>query len=207
MELTMSQESQPPLPALAYETPGSSFSREDVGVLALKIAGIYCLLQTPPFFSYLFMYSFGPGRNTLGYVGIGLTGLGGYGGAGILLLSMARRWGPRLLSGSPQAYSDLPVKAQALQEVAFSVLGLFAMVQALPQLIAPLAELFMRGRFAYGDYGYRFGPAIVELLLGIALFLGGKGAARIWHKLRTGGIHHANTNDAPSASPPPLPPQ
>jgi len=86
---------------------------------------------------------------------------------GIVLVLIRVRLAERLFPADPG-----PLPAQDTQAVALSVLGCYFVV-------ASLSRLAGRGRIDWS--------ALTQLVLGVGLFLGARGVARLWAAVRTAG--------------------
>ena len=88
---------------------------------------------------------------------------------GIALLVWRERLAERLFAGDTG-----PLAARDAQAVALSVLGCYFAIAAFPRLVR-----FGAGRIEWA--------AVTQLVLGVALFLGGRGLARLWTAARSAG--------------------
>ena len=105
---------------------------------------------------------------------------------GVVLWTGSERLGRRLVSYPHVDPTGAPGDASELQAMAFSVAGVVFIVLGLPRLIfvlhawiAPADSRVIRPL----DGAQLIEPG-VRVLAGVALFLGGKGLARLWRKLR-----------------------
>ena len=73
-----------------------------------------------------------------------------------------------------------PIAARDTQAVALSVLGCYFAIGAIPRLVGA----FRLERIEW--------PALTELVLGIALFFGARGLARLWTAARTAGSYSSD---------------
>ena len=65
---------EPTQPALPYETPRSQWNATTIGAIALKILGVYCLIQTLQLVPYLMSFP-GPGMSSMQTLAV-LVGFG-----------------------------------------------------------------------------------------------------------------------------------
>jgi hypothetical protein len=155
-------------------------TRGDVAILAVRFVGIYILLQGLPYLSPAMGYAFFPH----GEYGIKATILlVAFFGGGVFILLLAPRIAGWLL---PRREISGPDTAQTnaladLQPVAFSVVGLFLCIWAVPSLLFRLV--------ANEELANRFAGTMAlwtQLGLGAWLFLGGKSLSRFWQRLQSG---------------------
>jgi hypothetical protein len=122
-----------------------------------------------------------------------------YIGMGVLLIRFAPRLSVWLFGRSAVAgVMGGPVTTSAgqyLQAIAFSVVGVLLVVQAAPGLVSLvwMAMTDMGRPFGSNAYAAMVQP-VVQILLGVALFLQSRGLALLWHKIRNGGIAPAATS-------------
>jgi hypothetical protein len=164
-----------------------------MGAIALKILGVYCLIQSLQVAQYPLLYMWqGPVRaSTLLPMLTTFAALGLYLGLAVALILFAgpiARWMFRD-EQTHAAATDMPV-GPYLQAVAFSILGVWLLVEGIVGLVLQITYLLNnRGTF----FSWLIAQPCAEAALGIFLILGGPGVARLWHKLRTAGTIH---NDA-----------
>jgi hypothetical protein len=91
---------------------------------------------------------------------------------GIVLVLIRVRLAERLFPADPG-----PLAAQDMQAVALSVLGCYFVVSSISRLLG-------RGRIDWS--------AVTQLVLGVGLFLGARGVARLWAAVRTAGSSSSN---------------
>lgn len=170
-------------------------SRNDIANLAFKITGLYCLIQGIPFVRWALdarawastVWDYESWIVTLAMVvPLGLTmALGFY------LLKQSRRLSEKMFP-SP-APDPVPTDAGSVQAMAFSVVGLFAVVSALPNLVGALLGIWLR----WGDVQAKLGfydeaafviPWLLQLALGVTLFVGAQRLAWFWRRLRLTGL-------------------
>ncbi|OIJ15560.1 hypothetical protein BKP35_00770 [Anaerobacillus arseniciselenatis] len=98
-----------------------------------------------------------------------------------------------LLPDQESDQSDMQISATEIQSIAFSAIGLFLIVNTLPQLFSMIPEYIQIKDVANHlidprlKYGFWFGviEKIVQLVLGIALFLGSRGLVGLVRKIRS----------------------
>ena len=95
---------------------------------------------------------------------------------GIVLVLIRVRLAERLFPADPG-----PLAAKDTQAVALSVLGCYFVVASISRLVG-------RGRIDWS--------AVTQLVLGVGLFLGARGVARLWAAARTAGSSSSNERAA-----------
>lgn len=99
----------------------------------------------------------------------------------------------KMLPGPEVSTEGSALNASDLQIVAFSVVGLILIVQALPQISSMVmeykyrTEMAGRGQFPAGGIDRQLVFGGVKLLLGIGLLFGARGLAGILRTIRTAG--------------------
>jgi len=188
-------ESTPPSPiapeasTLDYysPSPASGVTRHELAALALRLMGVYVWIHLLELSTVLLSptkYWTTPGSAvTLGVLVLA------YGGGGFILFRFAGAWARYLLPGPRETGVHIRVSGFDLQAIAFSVAGVWLAAGAVPTLCLGLIYYFFKS--PTGWLGARWPGlwgTIVQLVLGIALFLGSRGLSIFWHKLRTGGV-------------------
>ena len=99
----------------------------------------------------------------------------------------------KMLPGAEVSTGESVLTASDLQVVAFSVVGLIAIVQALPQISSLVMEYKFRtevsegGQFPGGGFDRQVVFGSVKLLVGLGLLFGARGLAGILHSVRSAG--------------------
>ena len=120
---------------------------------------------------------------------------------GILLLARSSKLAGWVFDAGDPALAQ-PTDPHELQAIAFSVLGVFVVAMAVPSLGAVLMNASVR------DLPEHLRPRVWTPLIklglqsgiGLGLFFGARPLARFWHKMRTGGIVHADHGAREAAS-------
>jgi hypothetical protein len=163
----------------------SGITRGDIATLAVRVFGIYLLLQALPLVLYLFSAMYRVSGSWLSRAGQVVYFYAAYGvaiaGAGAFLVVKAPRVAAWLLPRST-ANPDLPPAPGAwhgLQSVAVSIVGLYLAASAFPDLAASFA------RYASADRDML--PALiksgVEFIAGLILFFRAKRISAYWQRL------------------------
>ena len=172
---------------LSYESHSTPLSGLALGTIALQLVGVYCFVQALPVVPLLALF-FGTGGTLTSwdmliplippaiYILLGL----GF----IRLAPQISAWLFRNMAGVMSG----PVSAETgryLQAIAFSVVGVFVMIDATPKLVRLLGLGLI-------DMGSGFRPRaemlepVAQFVLGLVLFLQARGLALLWHRLRAG---------------------
>lgn len=189
-----------PSTALSYadsSTPdpdGGGVTRRDVATLAVKVVGVYMILQAFPALVSIGQLGFsglsGVSTSLWAYY---LGMLGFYVGLGVLLLVCGQRIASRVLPKPTASASVAPApwSPAELQAVAFSVLGVtLIVVWGLPGLVFDCWRNFFRNSpdappgqvMDVMPYLVRH---VLELSLGLWLFYGSKRLSLYWQRLRS----------------------
>lgn len=112
--------------------------------------------------------------------------------SGLLLIFCSRRIGRVIVPDQETVPADAPLSYSDIQAIAFSVAGLAIACVALPRLGRILVNAgllrgssghFTGGRARIRSLAQAAGP-VVQLVIGVALFFGGRGLAKVWQKLQ-----------------------
>lgn len=177
---------------LSYEPTGESVravpSRLDVAVIALRLIGIYILVQAALLGAMLI-----PGivsafsiSTVLKELILPLVLIAGVAGVGGCLLVFSEWIGRRILprdGGGPAAGA---LDSSTWQAIAFAVLGVYLIVESMPRIVANTVY------YGFGEseiMGAQRLSDLVQIAVGVVLFFQARGLAGLWHKLRTGGTH------------------
>jgi hypothetical protein len=134
------------------------------------VTGIYIAVSRIPEFAIhaAFFYQFGSGGDVAGgetlLTGAALTATIVTAGIGVALILLRDRLARRLFPTD-----TAPLEVRGLQTAAFSVIGVYFAVQGISRL--PWS----------GQVGW---SAIVQVVLGVALFLGARGLSRLWLQIQ-----------------------
>ncbi|CAA9371709.1 MAG: hypothetical protein AVDCRST_MAG64-174 [uncultured Phycisphaerae bacterium] len=165
-----------------------------VGVVAVKIVGLYCFVQALPFL-YLIPMNLFLLFSRQGYsasdLALNLLHPTLYLAAGVLLVRWASWVATRVLGFEQPSEDDARPAApgRRLQTIAFSVLGLWLVLGGLVELV----RLFVQARYLPGpddviqsalEEPSELFAAFVRVGLGIWLFFGSKRLASFWRRFR-----------------------
>jgi hypothetical protein len=179
-------DTEPPLAqeALSYESLGAS-NAVTLGGIAVKLLGVYCIVLALPFLSLLANLLNQGSRMTASWFVIGTSPYVIYTALGIALMRAGDWVAMRVFARGPILTPMRGPEGEYWQAMAFSIVGVLAVLHALPSLfsLGYYAIQFPTRSLLRGDV---FVPAM-QAVLGIILFLGGKGLARFWHRVRTAG--------------------
>ena len=178
---------EPSQAPLAYESRQSQWNAVTIGAVALKLMGVYCLIQAAPMVQlFFYLPTFAPrGFSSLDLVR-GFLFYGVQLALAVALIFFTDPLARRLFRGelAQAATIEAPV-GPYLQAVAFSILGVWISVDALAKIVHIVMEFNWR-------WAPRESSNLVEPILkaagGIFLILRGPGLALLWHKIRTAGV-------------------
>jgi hypothetical protein len=179
----MTQTNEPAAVPLSYAGHElNQIDRLDLAIVALRLMAIYLLIRGLEYIPLLSIFLM-TGASPQAYEAVFLLMPGGiYIASGTLLMIFAPLGG-RLLLPRARSTQNRPTGSD-LQAIAFSVVGVVLVTRA----VGGITLIYVGGQGArqiYGTEGWfaYLGPAI-QLAIGIALFLGGRGLSRFWQKLR-----------------------
>ena len=176
-------------------------TKREVASLALKLSGIYAfIVSASSFRTMMFMIASigdrpaqGP-NSTLLAAGYGiplllLLFLGFY------LISASERLSRHIFPQDSATEKTSPFSSEAMQTIAFSVVGLLLLTKAIPGLCRVILQIFdiyhqnLLLGYVKGKLVQDLVVRVLQLALGLYLFLGSKGLSGFWHKMqRTRGM-------------------
>ena len=177
--------SSAPQQPLGYESAQGSVAIS-IGSIAVKLLGVYCIVLALPVVSYaarIFQQvgTRGPG---MGWIVLLYSPYLIYAGAGAVLIRAGDWIAARLFGGGSMLTPLRGPAGEYWQAMAFSIAGVMTLLHALPSAAMNLYYLAQSARNPRGD---DLVLVLAEIITGLVLFLGSKGLARFWHKLRTAG--------------------
>jgi hypothetical protein len=181
--------------SLGYEVPRQAAvqaetlapSRFDLAVLGLRLMGIWLLLQSALWFQSLAQYWEETDYEVRALLMTSVPFLT-YLLAGLWFTFFPDALARRLLPRRPAVGEPAGMAGADLQSLAFSAIGLWLIVAALPDLIS---LMYLAAQEDIPPGGALVEP-LVKLLAGLVLFLQGRGLSALWHRLRAGpaGTNH-----------------
>lgn len=179
-------------------------SKQEIGSLAMKMAGIYAIIQMVTLAStsawFLRSNLLSSHERILSLCSYWFT---------LLLLGVLGffliRWSAILSKGIFSEESEMSQISSPtyhdVQSLAFSLIGVFLIVTTLPRILTYILSLVwdlvslgfdVRG-VRYWHYQWpECAGTVIKMLIGIWLFLGGRGLSNLWSKMRTGGLPTAD---------------
>jgi hypothetical protein len=172
---------------LSYETTETKLSGVGIGTIALQVVGVWfiamALATLPLMLTYIRVTPAFTGGQLLLIAAEALVNCA----MGCGLIWLAPWISFRLFRDNHAGLMVGPVTSsfgQSIQAIAFSVLGLYLIAAALPQLVVD-------GLFWFRTPGSTLSPMdltrpFVAFFIGLVLFLQSKALSRLWHRLRDG---------------------
>ncbi|MBI5237909.1 MAG: hypothetical protein HY887_05750 [Deltaproteobacteria bacterium] len=166
----------------------------ELASLSLKITGIYSIISAIPLLQSLSqVFSFQDSKLNTNLVIIGpMASFGILLLIGIYLIAFSKDLAKKMVSEDEAKDLLADLSPKTIQSIAFSIVGLLMIVFALPnlvQLAAHLHELKKAGDEMYPKsirieaWAFSIGMAF-QFILGILIFLGGRGLSSIWFFLQ-----------------------
>ncbi len=189
-----------------WQNGGIVMTKKEIVSLSLKLAGIYCLIMSISYLSFVIMSARSALRKDFLYMLISITPF-------VLLLLSITPFVLLLLFGVYLIFSSkLPSKMassiiqeekttsftfQDIQVLAFSIIGVWLISSAIPtfiQAILHITVLYLSSQQSVPVYSIsQIVASVLKLALGIYLFSGSKGLAKLWQKLQsTRGMKPSN---------------
>jgi hypothetical protein len=161
-------------------------TRIDIASLAFKLAGIYALFQAlgqVQYLGFLFPSPLG-GTNQTVIISVTAASLGSLIASGCVLIAASHSLASWMFP--EELGRETPrIRVLAVQGAAFSVIGVFFAAGALPSLVGTGVQWLQPG----GGLPWAMTlQSIIAIVVGVGLFFGGHGLARLWSKLRYAGL-------------------
>lgn len=188
----MNQDTEP-LVVAYHQDSKDSLTKYDLGVLSVRLTGLYLLTQALTHAAYI------PGA--LGYTGArgqqwailamysGPAVVDALGGTFLLTCTnwIVRRAFPEFSAGA-----SVSASGRDLQAIAFSVVGVWLVASAVPDVAQFVAMCWSIGIPATASKRLDLIPVVAKILVqiaaGVYLFARAKGLSALWHRLRYAGI-------------------
>jgi hypothetical protein len=180
-------------------------TKKEIISLSLKLAGIYCLIMAISHFGYTIPSIFSSlMRKGFWAMIISITSL-----LSLLLyltpfallilfgfyLIFSNKLPSKMASSMIQEEKQTPCTFQDIQVLAFSIIGVWLLVSVIPNFIQLIVQIIIvmqhstsqSSSFVFPGSYYisRILASVLKLALGIYLFSGGKGLAKLWQKCQS----------------------
>ncbi|MBN1509441.1 MAG: hypothetical protein JW955_21520 [Sedimentisphaerales bacterium] len=132
------------------------------------------------------------------------------GGAGAVLIVFSRNLAPLLVGEDKPLGMSSAVTGRDVQAIGFSIVAVLVFFRAIPQISQAIWTFYYAAshrltgsaadQVVQGVWRYAV-PGVIQLVLGVVLFLQARGLADLWHRIHAGG--HAGVEGADAGSVPP----
>ncbi len=175
----------------------NKMTQKQIASLSLKLLGIYSIIEALPLLrelSQVFAWrgskiemESGPLHTDLLLMGI-MISIGLLLLIGLCLIIFSKALAVKMVTEKETKDSAAELTAKNIQSIAFSIVGLVMIVIAIPYLVQLAANLqalksagvdSVKQNIEIGTWAYSIGIA-VQFIIGILLFLGGRGLSSIW---------------------------
>ena len=171
-------------------------TKKEIVSLSLKLAGIYCLILSISYFGFAIMSAVSSWRQGFLYMLISIT-------PSVLLLLFgaylifSNKLPSIMASSMTQEEKTTSFTFQDIQVLAFSIIGVWLLSIAIPtfiQAILQITVLYSGSQRSVPVYSIsQIVASVLKLALGIYLFSGSKGLAKLWQKFQsTRGMKPSN---------------
>ncbi len=171
-------------------------TKKEIVSLSLKLAGIYCLILSISYFGFAIMNAVSAWRQGFLYMLISIT-------PSVLLLLFgaylifSNKLPSKIASSMIQEEKTTSFTFQDIQVLAFSIIGVWLLSIAIPtfiQAILQITVLYSGSQRSVPVYSIsQIVASVLKLALGIYLFSGSKGLAKLWQKFQsTRGMKPSN---------------
>jgi hypothetical protein len=171
-------------------------SKREIAALALRLLGIYCLVQSLPYIQGLvwFFTAETPPSRGLGLLLQPLLPAALLMAAGVFLLLRADRVGQFVAGREPEQPVTRAWSTHQVQSIAFSAVGAYLLAVSLPDLCMFVVQAIAACIAVSGmpkaqvqavmqQQGAHVIASLLRTALGLWLFLGAKGWSNLWHRL------------------------
>jgi len=174
-------------------------TKREFASLVLKLLGVYAIIEALPLIQYVSMFLGMLGRPN-GEWPVGAwpwmattTPFLLVGGVGVILIARSDSLAGWLVTDDSKMDMRSGLSAQDVQAIAFSVVGVLVLLQAVPRLIHVIAAFSqiasdekMKSSLLRSAC-VSLATLLIQVGLGVALFFGSRGLANIWTRLRVAG--------------------
>ncbi|MBA3683630.1 MAG: hypothetical protein H0W72_00050 [Planctomycetes bacterium] len=157
------------------------FQRNQLREVAWRIIAVVLLVKALFLFLQIIAYAQNAPTGYIAWMTLPLLILLG---TAFAAYSASRAWSEAVVAKEPVPIDGGIVVM--LQRVAFSIIGVLLVTDALPVLVTDLLSLLEPGAMV-SEYLAPVCGTIIELALGIALFFGSNGLSRLWRSFRAYG--------------------
>jgi hypothetical protein len=183
--------------AVAYERPSQdSLTKYDLGVLAVRLLGLYVLFYSLIYATLIpsyFMYPMPGGPQNWVVLMTSAVPCVIFAAVGTFLLRQTA-WVVRRAFPEFVAAATLSASGRDLQAVLFSAIGVWLVGSTVPELARFAAQYWLTGRLAPSGSSIDAVPGmaatVVQIVMGAFLFTRAKGLSALWHRLRYAGVPH-----------------
>ena len=165
-------------------------SKREIASLACKILGIYLVILGINVFSNVFSFSMVMQNNMAYEIILNIIYPLMYILIGVLLWFLSDKLSVIMVKGDTHSNEVFDTKANDIQRISFSVLGLFFLGSSLPNLVSTIAKIYSTSELP--NYTTRLllgaGGAITQFIVGLGIFLGSQGLVNFLNSIRTAGL-------------------
>jgi hypothetical protein len=174
-------------------------TKKEIVSLSLKLAGIYCLIMAITHLSFASMTVVSTWRKGFLYMLISIIPFVSLILFGAYLI-FSSKLPSKMASSMIQEEKTTSCTFQDIQVLAFSIIGVWLLSSAIPRFIQAIARITVYSTsqqsvsvFENSFIISQIVAAVLELALGIYLFSGSKGLAKLWQKFQsTRGMKPSN---------------
>ncbi|MCK4624646.1 MAG: hypothetical protein KAV00_04990 [Phycisphaerae bacterium] len=185
-------------------------TKREIASLACKILAVYALLHIPQYLQgvYFALSSiiqgepiFGDTSGVLLNFSIFLIPTLLYLAVGILLWRRSDALASRMVSDDQPSEGQSTISGRAVSAIAFSIVGLVVLVDAIPRIARVLSHLAFQptmefeGRWTANVIAELIALG-VQVILGAVLLVGGRALSQLVTKIRTAGLNDKDQNQA-----------
>ena len=166
-------------------------SKREIASLACKILGIYIMIQGINVLSSVVLsISIATANQMANQSFLNIIFSSIYILFGVLLWFLSDKLSVLMVTGENHVNNSSGIEASDIQRISFSVLGLFFLGNALPKLVPALMTIYYMSRLPNTTTRLilEAGGTVVQLIVGLGIFLGSQGLVNFLKAIQTAGL-------------------
>jgi len=173
-------------------------SGHQTAALACKILGIYTVIQAAKYVPVAVNFTVGPRLFAIVSSVVPVLLLLS---VGIILWARADRIAGFMINEEKQEGTESRLSGRELEVIGFSLIGLFVIVEGIPNLAMVILNYLLVGKVQFMNQGMTvhtkvaLGVAILKIIIGVVLLFGSRGLVGIIRTARQAGVQNMENGD------------